>query len=186
VADGQVVDSKPLTIVMDPEVRVTAQERAAYDRVVMELHEEHRKAAAVVARLSTLRLQLGQVDAKLDSVTGMPTADREAYDALRAAYNALRPSFGLAAPAVGGASGGAGGGGGGGFGAVNAANIYGRFTQLKSGIANVWETPSAGTLAQVRTSRQDLARVLGEATALLDRASRVGRALQPYGLTLAP
>lgn len=186
VADGQVVDSKPLTIVMDPEVRFTAQERAAYDRVVMELHEEHRKAAAVVARLSTLRLQLGQVDAKLDSVTGMPTADREAYDALRAAYNALRPSFGLAAPAVGGATGGAGGGGGGGFGAVNAANIYGRFTQLKSGIANVWETPSAGTLAQVRTSRQDLARVLGEATALLDRATRVGRALQPYGLTLAP
>ena len=69
---------------------------------------------------------------------------------------------------------------------MNRENIFARFTGLKNSVMNIWETPSAGTQAQIREVRQLLDAATRDANALLTDAVRVGQGLQARGLTLAP
>jgi hypothetical protein len=184
VVDGAVVDTKPIRVVMDPQVRFTAQERVAYDRTANELHAVHGTVAPVVARLNTLRTQLTAITARIDTTPGVTDAEKASVTALRTQYDALREKFGLGV--VGSPAAPGGGGGFGGFGNQNPANVYGRFTGLKSSILGIWETPSAGTMAQVRQARIALDAAVREANTLLAQAVRVGQSIAPRGLTLAP
>jgi photosystem II stability/assembly factor-like uncharacterized protein len=182
VADGAVIDRKALTVIADPGLRFTAQERAAYDRLTRDLHEEHRRAATVVSRLTTLRSQLTTATQRADSAQ-LSADERTRLEALTTRLEAIRPTFGLGiAPPQGG------GGGGGGFGggAAQAGNVYARFTGLKAGIVGLWETPSAGVQQQLREVRAALEPALRQADALLADATRLGQALQAKGVTLAP
>ena len=109
---------------------------------------------------------------------------RAQFSSLKSGFETLRVRFGLASLTASAAPGPLGGGFG--FGAPNPLNVYGRFTGLKGGILGVWETPSAGTMAQVRETRSALDAALREANALLAQSVRVGEALRARGLTLAP
>jgi hypothetical protein len=184
--DNAVVDSKPLTVVADPEIRLTAPQRVAYDRIVTEMHDQHRVTAAVVARLNTLRTQIAGAQAKIDSASSTPLArgDSTRFAEVKAGYEAIRVRFGLPIPGV--AAPAAGGGGFGGFAAPNPANVYGRFTALKSGVISIWETPSAAVQLQIRDTGRELERAVKDAEDLLDRATRAGRGLREKGITLAP
>ncbi len=193
VVDNAVVDSKPMVVVADPEIRLTGPQRVAYDRVATDLHEQHRTTAAVVARLNTLRTQIAEAQTKIDSTptARLARADSTRFAEVKAGYETIRVRFGLpipgvSAPAAGGAGGGGGGGGFGGFAAPNQANVYGRFTALKTGVLAIWETPSAAVLLQVRETGRELERAVKDAEDLLDRATRAGRALREKGITLAP
>lgn len=180
VADGNVVDRKPITVVADPGLTWTTQERAAYDRLVLALHEEHRGAAATVARLNTLRTQLSNAQQRADSLN-LSAGDRANLAQLKAGLDSVGPALGVGiAPRAGGAgAGGFGGGAGGG-------NAYSRFTGLKSAVVGLWETPSAGLQQQIRAAQAALAPALRDAERLLADAVRVGRGLQAKGVTLAP
>jgi photosystem II stability/assembly factor-like uncharacterized protein len=173
VVDGTVIDSKPITVVADPAVRFTAQERAAYDRLGKDLHAEHGRAAAVIARLNTLRTQLSAVEQRADSAQ-LSTDERARVAALKARFEAIRPALGLGVTAPGGPGGAASG------------NVYARFTGLKGSVIGTWETPSAAVQQQLRDVRAALAPTLREADAVLNDAGRLGQALQAKGLTLAP
>ncbi len=190
VVDGATVDSKTLTVVADPDVKITGEARAMYDRQVIALHAKHREAADVLRRMTTLRQQLTETSARIDSVQGISTRDRRRYDEVRRTYDVLRVRFGLPAigtpaPAVGGGGGG-GGGGFGGFGVIPVQNTYGRFVALKAGVVGLWETPSAAIQTQLRDLQRELDGVLREANSLLNDATAAGRPLQAKGLTLAP
>jgi photosystem II stability/assembly factor-like uncharacterized protein len=186
VVDNAVVDSKPLVVVADPEIRLTAPQRVAYDRIVTEMHDQHRATAAVVTRLNTLRTQIAQAQAKIDSASSTPLsrADSTRFAEVKAGYEAIRGRFGLPIPGVSAPA--AGGGGFGGFAAPNPANVYGRFTALKSGVISIWETPSPAVQLQIRDTGRELERAVKDAEDLLDRATRAGRGLREKGITLAP
>ncbi len=177
IADGTVVDRKPITVVADPGLTWTVQQRAAYDRLVMSLHEEHRRSAATVARLNTMRTQLTTAQQRADSAQ-LTADERNTLAALKARLDSVGPKLGVGiAPQ----------GGGGGFGGGAAAgNIYARFTGLKASVVGTWETPSAGVQQQLRAAQQALAPVLREADTLLADAVRAGRGMQGKGITLAP
>jgi hypothetical protein len=186
VVDNAVVDSKSLVVVADPEIRLTAPQRLAYDRIVTAMHDQHRSTAAVVARLNTLRTQIAEAQAKIDSTPAsrLARADSTRFAEIKEGYEAIRVRFGLPIPGVTAPA--AGGGGFGGFAAPNPANVYGRFTALKSGVSSIWETPSAAVQLQIRDTGRELERAVKDAEDLLDRATRAGRGLREKGITLAP
>lgn len=174
VADGNVVDRKPITVVGDPGLTWTAQERAAYDRLTLQLHDRHRTAAATVARVNTLRAQLSAAQQRADSLQ-LGAGERQQLADLKSRLDSVGPALGIGiAPQ--------GGGGGGGA----AGNAYSRFTSLKVSVVGTWETPSAAVQQQLRAAEQALAPVLRDAERLLADAVRVGRSLQGKGVTLTP
>lgn len=185
VVDNGVVDSKPIIVVADPEIRLSGPQRAAYDRLAVDAHEQHGAAAAVVARLNSLRTQIAATQAKIDSTPSiLPRADSARFAEVKAGYEAVRARFGLPIPGVSTPA--STGGGFGGFAAPNAANVYGRFTALKSNLLSIWETPSLALQTQLRDTGRELDRAVKEAEELLDRATRAGRGLREKGITLAP
>lgn len=170
IADGTVVDSKPITVVADPGLTWTTQERAAYDRLVVALHDEHRRAATTVARLNTLRSQLSTVQQRADSLN-LSADERASLGQLKARLDTVGPELGVGIALQGGAG---------------AGNPYSRFTGLKTSVISLWETPSAGLQQQIRAAREALAPALRDADRLLTDATRVGRSMQGKGVTLAP
>lgn len=61
------MDSKPLTLVMDPQVQLTADQRTAYDAAAMELHGAQQNAMPTVATLTALMGEVNRAATKLDS-----------------------------------------------------------------------------------------------------------------------
>ncbi|WKW12610.1 hypothetical protein Strain138_001907 [Pseudogemmatithrix spongiicola] len=184
IADGSVVDSKPLTVVADPALTWTVAERAAYDRLVMQLHDEHRRSATTVARLNTLRSQLSAAQQRADSLQ-LSADERASLAQLKARLDSVGPALGVGIAPQGGGAGGGGGGGGFGGGA-GGGNAYSRFTGLKASVIGLWEMPSAGVQQQLRNAQQALVAPVRDAERLLADAVRVGRSLQAKGVQLAP
>ena len=71
VVDGDVVDSKPLTLVMDPAVELVGAERLAYDNITVDLHELQRRGTAMAGALNKLH---GQVTAAAEELEGQDEA----------------------------------------------------------------------------------------------------------------
>ena len=195
VADGKVIDTKPMRITMDPEVTLTVAARAAYDKVVTDLHEVQGRGNAMAGRLNTLGTQIAIVKSKLDSTASVSEAAKTQLVALEKAFDAQREKFGVAAgrvpgpPAPGAAGGGPGGGpggGGGGFGggAANPANALGRVSTAKGALVGVWEVPSPASLTQASSATAALEAAMREAVALFSQAGGVNDALKPSGLAL--
>jgi photosystem II stability/assembly factor-like uncharacterized protein len=176
MADGTVVDRKPMTIVADPGLQWTSQERAAYDRLALALHEEHRRAAETVARVNALRTQLSTAQQRADSLQ-LSEGERASLAQLKARLDSVGPALGVGIALPAGAGGGGGAAGG---------NAYARFTGLKAGVVGLWEMPSTAVQQQLRAAQQALAPALREADQLLTDAQRVGRSLAAKGLTLSP
>ncbi|MBL8980659.1 MAG: hypothetical protein JNL26_00650 [Gemmatimonadetes bacterium] len=182
VSDGKVVDSKPLTIVMDPMVQLAGAERARYDALLMELHEAQKRGTEAARPLAALFRDISGVAAKVDS-SAAPANVKSDFAAFRKDFDALRGKFGIGAPAAGGFGGG-GGGGGAAAQAAAAANVLGRVGNVKGAIMGIWETPSAGSLAQANSARSALTAAIGEATAFTARARAMSQTLQQFGVTM--
>lgn len=182
VSDGKVVDSKPLTIVMDPMVQLAGAERARYDALLMELHEAQKRGTEAARPLAALFRDISGVAAKVDS-SAAPANVKADFAAFRKDFDALRGKFGIGAPAAGGFGGG-GGGGGAAAQAAAAANVLGRVGTVKGAIMGIWETPSAGSLTQANNARSALTAAIGEATAFTARARAMSQTLQQFGVTM--
>ncbi|MCL4214721.1 MAG: hypothetical protein KJZ74_12495 [Gemmatimonadales bacterium] len=193
VADGKVIDSKPMHVIGDPEVKFTVAERAAYDKLVTELHEAQGRGNAMAIRLNTLGTQIAIAKSKLDSTQNVSAAARTQLAALEKAFDAIRVKFGVAAgrvpgPAAGAGPGGPGGGGGGGgfggFGGANAENALGRVGAIKNALIGVWEVPSAGSRAQASAATAALDAAMRDAAPVFAMVGGVNDALRPTGLSL--
>ncbi len=195
VADGTVIDSKPMRIIMDPKVeeRFAGAQRVAYDKLVNELHASQQRGQTVATRLGQLASQVALFDSKRDSTPALTPEMKTAYDAFKADFNTIRVKFGVqpgrlpGAPAPGGQGGGpGGGGGGGGFGGQFAApgNSLARVGQLKGLLIGIWEAPSASTTRNSGDAMKALDEAIKEAEALLARVPRLNDQLKPSGLAL--
>ncbi len=180
VADGKVLETKPLTLVMDPEVQLTGSARMVYNAVAMEMHGAQQQGAAAAAPLTALMAEMRRVAAKVDSTPALPDSVKTQFVAFRKDFDAVRAKFGVGAPIGGGF-----GGGGAAAAAAAEVNVLGRLASLKSGVVGVWETPSPVVLAQATSARLALAAAVGEAAAVMERARGMSTLLAGHGITMA-
>ncbi len=178
VVDGKVVDSKPLTLVMDPQVQMTTAELTAYNAVLMDLHTLQGQAAAASAQLAALYAEMQKAVPKVDS-SAAPANVKSDFATFRKDFDAVRAKFGVGVPAVT-----FGGGGGGRGGAPAAANVVARVGAVKGAIMGVWETPSAAVLKQVDEVKAAVPGAVAEATALMTRARTMSQSLSSSGVTM--
>jgi hypothetical protein len=181
VADGRVVDSKSLRIVMDPAVELSEGARVRYNAVLADLHELQRRATDVARPLAALFPNVQATAPRVDS-SSAPANVKQDFADFRKEFDAVRAKFGV------GAGGGFGGGGGGGGGAAAqaalAANALGRLSALKSAIIGMWEAPSEGTMRQVEAARAALVPAMNEVAPVMAKAKALSLALSQHGVTL--
>jgi len=179
VVDGDVVDTKPLTIVMDPAVALGGAERVAYDNLTTDLHELQRRGSAMAATLNTLH---ESITAAAEQIEGEDVSQglKTAFDDFQEAWDELRVKFGVPIAAGGGR----GRGGFGGRGGGNPADVLGRVDQLKGEILSFWEAPSDALVERYYRVRPELEAALVDAGGMLERARAMSERLDDEGITM--
>jgi hypothetical protein len=178
VAGGAVVASKPLTIVMDPKVALTAAERAAWQALAQGLHDTHAKAAAAVAPLNALQGAVRAAGARADSLgAAVPDSVKSQWAAFRRDFDAVRGRL-TAGPALPGAATGGQGGAG------TELSPLTRLTTIKGLVVASWEVPSAWTVQQAASATADVERAIADAAALAPRVEAMRALLAGAGVTL--
>ncbi len=179
LVDGDVIDEKPLTIVMDPEVELGGARRVAYDKLATDLHELQRRGTEMAATLDELH---DAVTAAAEEVEAedVPDGLRSDFEDFREAWDALRVKFGV--PIVTG--GGRGRGGFGGRGGTNRENVLARVGGLRGEILAFWEEPSDALLGRSYRVRPELEGAIAEATQMLARARALSERLDDEGITM--
>jgi len=193
VAGGRVLDSKPLRLVMDPEVQVTEAQHRRWFEIASDLHEQQRRATELVAPLTALFAQMPDVTQRVNA-SSAPAAVKTQFESFSRDLEAVRVKFGVTTPpdpaaagagGRGGRGGGGGGGGGrGGGGGDDDQNVLGRAGTVKGAIQGIWETPSAAMVRRYEEVRAALPRAVTEANAVLTRATAVSQALRAHDITL--
>ena len=186
LAGGKVIDSKPLSIIMDPEVRLAGNARSAYNALAIDLHDTQRRGQKVASALSALATQFSAAATKMKDTTVKVPADVKAkFDALSKQLDSVRVKFGVGPVANAGRGAGAGGGGGGGGrGGNDEANVLGRVSTAKNNILAILESPSASVVKQANDAKAALPKAIAEANAVLAQAAALSATLKPLGVTL--
>jgi hypothetical protein len=177
---GKVLDSKPMKIVFDPDVHFAAGEHEKYNALATDLHELQRRGVAAATALNSLYPQMADVTKKVSENSNVPANVKSQLESLSKAVDSVRKKFGVPIPV---ATGGRGGGGGRGA-APDPENVLARETALKNQLMGVWEAPSASLVRQANAAKVDLPKAIGEANAVLTRASTASTALAKYNITL--
>jgi len=180
VSAGKVLDTKPITVIMDPAVKMTMAERAQYNTIVTDLHSMHERGSKIAGALGAMNPQMRTIDSTLNARNDVPAAVKTQFAALKREFDALAPRFGIggAAPPAGGGGGGRGGGGG------ADTSVYGRAVGLKGQIMNIWELPGEGLSKQYADIRVALSRTIAEGNAFLTRAAALSTSLARHGIAL--
>ena len=188
MVDGKAVDTRPITVMMDPQVHFTVAERARYNAMITELHDLQRRGAKTAATLTALNGQMTVVTAKLKDNTAVPASVKTEFETFARDFDSLRVKFGVGANAAGGrggAAGGAGGGGGGGGrGGGDPRNVLARTGTVKSQIMGIWEVPSESTVKQYTAVKADLSKAIAAADAFMKRASAMSEILKKVGVEM--
>ena len=176
VVDGKVADSKPLKVVADPDVALTAVERKKFFDMAMEMHELQRVASQFSAALAPLNARVAAIGKEIGGRNDIPADVKASLDSLAKDLGAVVPKF--AAPA-----GGRGGGGGGGGAAPPQVSVAGRITQAKNGLmGGMW--PTAQTLRAYDEAKAQAPKAFADANAAIARASALSGAIAKYKVTL--
>ncbi len=183
VVDGRPVESKTLTIVMDPLVQLTQAQRVAYNMLATELHTAQQAGAAAAAPMTILLADVRKVAAKMDSTPTLADSVKTQFAAFRKDFDAVRAKLGVGAPAGGFGGPGAGGGFGAGFGG-NDANVLARLGAVKSGLLGVWETPSEAVQKQATAAKAAVEAAVAESKTFMTRARTISVMLAANGIVL--
>jgi hypothetical protein len=181
VVDGDVVDTRPLVIVMDPAVELAGAERIAYDNITIDLHELQRRGTEIAGALNTLHGQVTAASGELDGKDDASESVKAVFEAFEEAWDELRVQFGVPMAAGGGGRGGFGRGRGGGG---NPANVLARAGALKGTILSFWEAPSAALIGQYYDVKPALEGAIADAEAMLLRAEALSEMLDGEGITM--
>src|SRR5262249_54903949 len=147
VSGGKVIDSKPLKIVFDPDVKFAPGEHEKYNAIVMDLHALQRRGVAAATALNKIYPEMSAAAAKIAEGSAVPANVKTYFETLNKEFDAVRKKFGVPFPAAG-AGGGRGGGGGGRGGGADPDNVLARVTAVKGSIMSIWETPSGSLVKQ--------------------------------------
>jgi uncharacterized membrane protein YgcG len=192
---GKVLDSKPMKIVMDPDVHFAAGEHERYNTIVADLHALQRRGVAAAAALNALYPQIADAAKAVDENANVPVNVKSQFQSLDKDFDALRKKFGVPTNPVtvdafgkpitpAPATGRGGGGGGGRGGAVDPENVLGRTSALKTQLMGVWEAPSASMVRQYNDAKLALPKAIADANALLVRATAVSQNLKKSNITM--
>jgi hypothetical protein len=178
LSNGKVIDTRPMTIIMDPAVRMTVAERKRYNDIVNDLQMLHERGQKVASALGTMMPQMKVIDSTLNARSDVPAAVKTQFASLKKEYDALAPHFGVGtAPATPPVGGGRGAG-------VVDTSVYGRTVALKGQLMNIWELPGEGLSRQYADVKVALPRELTAANAFMTQARAAAAALAKYNLTL--
>ncbi len=177
VVDGQVTDTKPMRVVLDPAVQMSDALAKRYYDLVMELHELQRRGQAAAEAMAPFYTQMNDVAGQLPGKSDVPADVKTKFDALRKNFDAVRVKFGVPAPA--------GGGRGRGRGAPpNPDDLVARVGTLKGQILAFWEMPGDALMKEDAELKGALPKALAELNRVYTAATPVALALKRYGLTL--
>ena len=179
VSQGRVLDSKPLKIVMDPEVQLSGAQRVRYNDIVTGLHELQRRGTSSAVALTSLYQQVTALAPRVRESSDVPASLKQEFERLQSSLDSVRVKFGV--PLGAGAGAGRGGGRGG---AGDPRNVLARVAALKGQIMAIWEMPSDAVMRQVTNVQAELPRAMSEATAVLSRARTLARGLASHGIQL--
>jgi hypothetical protein len=184
VAGGKVVESKPMKVVGDPDVKFAAGEAERYNTIVADLHNMQRRAVNVAAALNTLHPQMADVAKKVSENSAIPANVKTQFESLNKDYEAVRKKFGVPTNAPPAAAGRGGGGGGRGGPPVDPENVLARASTLKNAAQGIWEPLSPSMSRTYTDVKLALPKAITDANALLTRAATVSTALKRYDITL--
>jgi hypothetical protein len=180
IAGGQTLDTKPMTVIMDPAVRLTSEQRKRYDAIVTDLHDAVRLGTAAAGALNALYPQITAAASKLGA-SSAPAAVKAQFDAFKNEFDAVRVKFGVPIAAAAGRG---GGGGGGGRGGANPENVLASTSALKVEISGIWESPSDATVRQSAAEKLALQKAVADANTFLAKATAMSESLKPYDIVL--
>jgi photosystem II stability/assembly factor-like uncharacterized protein len=175
MVDGNEVARKPLTLVADPQVTLTAEQRVAYNAKAMELHTAQMEGSKAAQPLAALQAQVVAITAKVDSSTTLGADVKAEWAQFRRDFDALKAKFGVGLPAFGGGFGG---------GASPDANVLTRIGTAKNNMLSVWETPSDALVKQGAAARAALDAAVAEAKAFAPRMKAMSDKLAAAGITM--
>ena len=184
LVDGRTVDTKPMRIIMDPQVQFADAARRRYNDILMDLHDVQRRATEVAGMLNALHPQMAEAATKV-AASNAPASVKAQFEALNRDFGTVRTSFGVPfpTPAAGGGPGGGGGGGRGG-GPPDPQNLLARAGNVKNQIMGIWEPPSNALVRQYTEVKAALPKAITDANAVLLRARTLSRTLSSHGVTL--
>ena len=177
IVDGNVADTKPLRVDVDPEVALSPIERKELFDKAMEMHELQRRASEVSAALQPFNTRMSELAKEIDGRNDVPPDVKASFQALNKDVATLLPRF---QAGFGGRGGGAGGGGG----ATPNPSVLARIGQAKTGLMGGF-LPTAQTLDAYNDAKVATPKAISEANALFEKAVTVSGALAAHKLTLA-
>ncbi len=120
IVDGQTIETKPIKVVADPDVKMNDLQRKRYTDMLMDLHDMQRQGTPVQQALNSLFQQMSGVATRVKDSTSVPAAVKTQFEAFNKEFDTVRAKFGVPMAAGGGGRGGGGGAGGGRGGAPGA------------------------------------------------------------------
>ncbi|MDT8367946.1 MAG: hypothetical protein RQ745_01975 [Longimicrobiales bacterium] len=176
VADGRVVDSKPITIHPDPEVPLRGTARVAYDRILTDLHELRRRGTDVAGRLTRIHHALDAVEEAIDDAD-VPGRVEDDFETFRDDLEGMRALLGVPLQRRNRFRRFFGGGGGG-----NPDDALAAASGVASEISAFWAPPSDALMVRYHDARGRLTAALAEGEAILERARALSEALAESGV----
>jgi hypothetical protein len=202
------VETKPLKVVADPDVALTAIERKKLYDMAMEMHDLQRVATDISGALTPLNTRMGEIGKEIASRNDIPADVKASVDGFTKELAAVMPKFaaggggrgGQPSPAATAGQAGAGAAataGQAGAGAAPAAgqagqagqappvvSVAGRITQAKNGMmGGMW--PTAQTTRAYDDAKAMAPKAFTEANAVIAKAAALSATLAKHKLTLA-
>ena len=170
VVDGRTVETQPLKVIADPEVRLTDAERASLFTRASELHELQVRASGIANRIAALNMQLPRVTSELAGRADVPAAVKAQFEAFKKAFAQVGPKF--ARPA-----GGRGRGGG------ASTNVLVNIGRAKNSLMGGMLPTETATRAY-EDAKTETPEALAEAEKVLSDAAALSQVLAKYGIKL--
>jgi hypothetical protein len=186
VVDGKTVETKPMKVVTDPALQLSAAQQKQYYDTAMELHDLQRRAGEMTNALGPFHTQMLEVAGKIGGMSNVPAAVKTQFDAATKEFDGIRVKFGVP-PTLGGAAPGGGGGGGGRGGGppANPADLAAAVGTLKSQMLMFHDVPSDTLVKRAADLRVSLPKALAEANAfLVTKAMPLSQALKKHDVAL--
>jgi hypothetical protein len=179
VVDGKTIESKPLKVMLDPEVALSEIERKKMFDMAMEMHELQRVGNEAGTALRPLSTRAGELAKEIAGRTDVPADAKASFEAFNKELTALMPKF-----AAGGGGRGGGGGGGGGAAAVTPTpSLMARIGQAKNALMATMPLTDVAQKAYAE-SKVQFPKTMAEVNALVAKAGTLSKTLAAYKLKL--
>jgi photosystem II stability/assembly factor-like uncharacterized protein len=182
VVDGKTVDTRPLRVMADPEVALSAVERKRMFDMAMELHDLQQRGTAAATALRPLAARLTELAKEIGTRNDVPADVKTAFDVFHKDVTAFAPTL-ITPPGGGGFGGGGGQGGFGGAAGATSSNVLTRLGQAKNGLMATMPV-TASTTRAFSGAKTDVPKAIADANALFATAATLSSTLGKYNLKL--